>query len=235
MTDNIDLPRWSDDGRKRVLVLSSTPRREGNSRRLAEAALEGAAAAGHETIFVHLADHITGFLRDCRQCRGPDGTCAIDDRHRQIFLDLYVPADAVIYASPIWWYGISGLLKAFLDRMFCYLSESYPGFDEVIGAVQDKRVGVVLSAEESNLSARLGIASQFGELCRYLDHMMVGIVVGIGNSRSEVLKDPLDPAASARELGAQIFEIEATDYQLKTERTKRIWDEGAPPYPGRWR
>ncbi len=235
MVDDGKLPDWSGDGRRRVLVLSSTPRREGNSRCLAEAAMAGAAEAGHETVFVHLSDHISGFLGDCKQCRTADGECSIDDAHRKIFLDLYLHADAVIYASPIWWYGISGQLKAFLDRMFCYLSDAWPGVEDAIAKVQGKRVAVVLSAEESNLPARLGIASQFGELCRYLDHALVGMVVGIGNTRTEVLKDPLDPAAAARELGAQIFEIEATDYQLKTERTKRIWEAGAPPYPGRWR
>lgn len=229
------LPAWSDDGRRRVLVLSSTPRREGNSRRLAEAVVEGATAAGHDAVFVHLSDHLGGFLRDCRSCRGNDGECTIDDGHRRIFLDLYVPADAVVYASPIWWYGMSGQLKSFLDRMFCYVSNSYPDVERIVEALPGKRAAAVLSAEESNFSARLAITTQLGELCRYLHHDLVGIVVGIGNSRSEVAKDPADPLASARILGERLFDIRVTDYQLDTERSARVWGETLRPFPAQWR
>ena len=49
-----------------VLVVSSSPRRNGNSRLLAESAVDGAREAGHEAELVHLDDHMRHFLRDCR-------------------------------------------------------------------------------------------------------------------------------------------------------------------------
>lgn len=233
--DATELAPWADDARKHVLVLSSTPRGEGNSRRLAEAVVEGATMVGHDTRLVDLSAHMGGFLRDCRQCRGADGLCTIDDGHGRIFLDLFVPADAIVYASPIWWYGMSGQLKAFLDRMFCYASDSYPDVARVMEAMPGKRVAAVLSAEESNFSARLGITTQLSELCRYLHHELVSIVVGIGNSRSEVRNDPSEPLESARILGQRLFEIRPTDYQLDSVRPKRIWQDGPHPYPAYWR
>jgi len=229
------LPSWSADGRKRVLVLSSTPRREGNSQRLAESAADGAAAAGHEVAVVRLADHVQGMLRDCRACRDGDGQCTIDDGHRQIFLDLFVPADAVVYATPIWWYGISAQLKAFLDRMFCYIAGSYPDAERVAADLAGKRAALLLSAEESNFAARLGITNQISEMCRYLHHDLVGIVVGIGNSRSEVGDDPAAPRDSAQELGRRLFDIRQTDYQLDTDRPKRVWGDGERRFPAQWR
>ena len=191
--------------------------------------------AGHETRLVDLSAHMRGFLRDCRQCRGADGLCTIDDGHARIFLDLFVPAHAVVYASPIWWYGMSAQLKAFLDRMFCFASDSYPDVARVLDGMPGKRVAAVLSAEESNFSARLGITTQLSELCRYLHHELVGIVVGIGNSRSEVRDDPSEPLESARTLGQRLFDIRPTDYQIDTDRPKRVWQDGPYPYPAYWR
>ena len=56
-----------------VLALSSSPRRDGNSFRLAEAMIEGAREAGHRTDLVHLDDHVRHHLRDCRRCRDEAG------------------------------------------------------------------------------------------------------------------------------------------------------------------
>ena len=53
----------------KALVLSSSPRRNGNSALLAEAVSEGLAEAGHEAEFVFADDFLHGFLRDCRKCR----------------------------------------------------------------------------------------------------------------------------------------------------------------------
>lgn len=218
----------------RVLVLSSSPRRDGNSRRLAEALAEGSSAAGHATELVHLPDHISAFLRDCRTCRDASGQCTIDDGFRALFLEKLLPADALAFATPIWWYGTSGMLKTFIDRMFCYIAFSYPGSEEVVEQLQWKRVALLLSAEESNFSARLAIVQQMQELCRYLHHSLVGIVTGIGNKRGDVDHDPNEALVNARDLGGRLFEIEATDYQLDTERPGSVWREGQA-YPGYWR
>jgi multimeric flavodoxin WrbA len=218
----------------RVLVLSSSPRRNGNSRLLAEALAAGAAAGGSAVEVVHIADHVGDFLRDCRTCRRPDGSCAIDDGFRSLLLDKVLPADALVYASPIWWYGVSGMLKTFLDRMFCYVAASYPDSARVAAALQWKRVALVLSAEESNFSARLAIVQQMQELSRYLHHSLVGIVTGIGNRRGEVRDDPSAPLAAAHDLGRRLFEIRATDYQLDTDRPGSVW-AGGGPCPAYWR
>jgi len=218
----------------RVLVLSSSPRRDGNSRRLADALAEGAAKAGHKTELSHLSDHMRDFLRDCRSCRGADGQCSIDDGYRALFLEKVLPADAIVYATPVWWYGISGILKTFIDRMFCYLAHSHPDSDSIATRLQGKRVALLMSAEESNFSARLAIVHQMQELCRYLDHSLVGIVTGIGNRRGDVEQDPTQPVEAARELGSRLFDICSTDYRLDSERSASVWEQ-AHGFPGYWR
>lgn len=224
-----------NDQPRRVLALSSSPRRRGNSRLLAEAVIEGAAEAGHRTKLVHLADHVQGMLRNCRECRRPDGSCSIEDGYGELFLRDFLQADAVVLATPVWWYGMSAHLKNFLDRMFCYYALSYPGHAEVHRGMMGKRLALVLSAEESNLAARLGIVHQVQEICRYLHYSFVGVVTGIGNSTGEVVKDPSEPLRHARDLGRRLFDVRETDYKLDVERSPRVWQEGDRCFPTTWR
>src|ERR1700754_4849291 len=101
---------------KNVLVLSSSPRRDGNSAMMAQAAAAGVRAAGHHVDVVHLADHLQGLLRDCRTCRGADGACTIGDRYEELLRERVLPADGLVIATPLYWYGMSGALKTFFDR-----------------------------------------------------------------------------------------------------------------------
>ncbi len=218
-----------------VLALGTSPRRHGNSRLLAEAVLAGAAEAGHETELVHVPDHVHGMLRNCRDCRGADGSCSIDDGYPGLFLDKLLPADALVVATPIWWYGTSAALKNLWDRMFCYIALSYPDHATVHRRLMGKRVALVLSAEENNISARLGVVQQMQELCRYLHWDLVGIVTGIGNKGGEVRDDPSRPLDAARDLGRRLFQVRVTDYKLDTERPARIWGEDNPSFPATWR
>lgn len=222
-------------GLRRVVAISSSPRRRGNSRLLAEAVLEGAAEMGSQVELIHVADHVRAFLRNCRECRRDDGSCSIPDDYREVFFSTILPADAVVLATPIWWYGMSGLLKTFLDRMFCYVAASYPDHEKVHRQLMGKRLALVLSAEESNLSARLAVVLQVQELCRYLHFSLVGVVTGIGNATGETRDDPNSPIGGARELGRRLFLTVETDYKLDTVRPGRVWGMEPRPYPTSWR
>lgn len=206
-----------------VLILAGSPRRAGNSASLAQAVQRGAEATGHAVKLRHLDDSISHFLRDCRSCRKPDGSCSIEDGYRQLFFDDYLPAEAVVFCTPIYWYGMSAQTKAFFDRSFCYYAASFPGSADVVQRMQGKRLGLVLSSEETYPGAELGIVHQIQEFSRYTHSQLVGIVRGVGNSRAEVAKDPADPLAAAHRLGGELFTRPYTDYHLDTPRSPRVW------------
>jgi multimeric flavodoxin WrbA len=229
------MPTNPSEAPKYVLGLSSSPRRKGNSRLLCEAVLEGAASAGHRTELVHLPDVVQHMLRNCRECRRPDGSCSIEDGYRDLFFDKALAADALVFATPIWWYGMAASLKNYFDRMFCYYAASFPDSETVHRKLMNKRAVLALSAEENNLSARLGIVHQIQEICRYLHYDLVGVVTGIGNKTGEVVDDPTDPIGSARELGSRIFRIVQTDYKLDSVRPGRVWNEENKSFPAYWR
>jgi multimeric flavodoxin WrbA len=207
----------------KAFVLSSSPRRNGNSALLAGAVRDGLVEAGHEVKFVHADDILSSFLRDCRQCRKADGECSITDGFRSVFLESYLPADGFIAATPIYWYGTSAQLKAFFDRAFCYYAASYPRSAEVIDGMKGKRIGLVLSSEETFPMVSGGIISQIQEYSRYTHSTFVGVVHGYGNARGDVTRDPNDPMAAARRLGREFFTRNATDYRIDTPRSGKVW------------
>jgi multimeric flavodoxin WrbA len=210
-------------GTVKTLVLSCSPRRDGNSNALADAAAAGARLAGHEVDQQHLADLVTGMLDDCRVCRRGDGTCSIDDGYERLLLEHVLPADGLVFATPLYWYGMPGRLKSFFDRLFCYTAESSPVSERVSAGIMGKRVGLLITCEESYRGATLGLEAQFQELTRYLRHELVGVVVGIGNSRGEVARDPTDPLRRATDLGRRLHETRVTDYRLDTPRANEVW------------
>jgi multimeric flavodoxin WrbA len=207
----------------KVLALSSSPRKDGNSRLLAESVLAGAVQGGHDAEIVDLSDVVSAPLRDCRVCRNSDGRCSIDDGYEEVLLGKVLGADALVLATPLYWYGISGQLKIFIDRIFCYEAAGYPESAEVKHRLVGKRVAAVVSSEETYPGSLVGVTAQFQEFARYLHHDFVGIVQGFGNSRGEVARDPSDPLGRAFALGARLFEARATDYRIDTPRGSSVW------------
>lgn len=213
----------------RVLGISSSPRRDGNSSLLTQAALEGAQKAGHSVELVHVADCVGSFLLDCRRCRSPEGRCTIDDRFGDVFVSSYLPADAIVFGTPLYWYGMSGQLKTFLDRMFCYYADSAPDSATVVAGMSNKRLALVYSSEETYVGASLGLLHQVQEFARYTHSALVGVVRAIANSRGEVADDPADPLGAATALGSRLLDCETTDYRLDTVRPESIWRATTAP------
>jgi len=210
----------------KTLVVSASPREDGNSQVLAEAAVEGTVAAGNAVEHVFLDDYVERMLGNCRTCRrAEDRSCSLDDRYESLLLDKMLPADGIVFAMPLYFYGMPGRLKTVFDRLFCYTANSAPQQDRVVDGIMGKKIGVVISCEESYLGATSGVIAQFQELTRYLNQELVGVVVGNANSRGEIRKDPTDPVSAAHELARRLYNSRVTDYRLDTVRSNKVWTE----------
>lgn len=214
--ESVAIPRWSNNGGPRVLVLATSPRLDGNSSALGEALADGAAEAGADVVQVNVTQHVRYMINYCKICRADDGTCSLNDGFDEIFTTLYRPASAVVFATPIWWYGVTAHMKNFQDRIACQISSSTPEGDGCKRDVMGKRMALLLSAEETNFACRMGIITQFSELNRHLRSQFVGTVTGIGNLRGEVVNDPMGPLSEAAQLGGRLFDIEETNYEIDT-------------------
>ncbi len=100
---------------KKVLILSSSPRKNSNSEALCLAFAEGAREAGHEVEMVSLRNKTIGFCRGCFACQKTQ-KCVIRDDAVEI-CEKALHADVLVFASPIYYYEMSGQLKTMLDRL----------------------------------------------------------------------------------------------------------------------
>ncbi|MEM6624750.1 MAG: flavodoxin family protein [Pseudomonadota bacterium] len=207
----------------KALVLTSSPRPDVNSATLAAATANGLRDAGHDVTVRDLNGTISGFLNDCRRCRQADGSCGIGDGYQDLFLQDFLPADGLIVATPIYWYGMSAQLKAFFDRMFCFVAESHPQSARALAEIQGKRIGLLLSSEETFPTVSSGIVHQIQEFSRYTQSTFVGVVHGHGNARGDIRRDPGDPVDAAYRLGHAFFDAHATDFKIDTPRPGRMW------------
>lgn len=100
--------------RKRVLILSTSPRKGGNSELLADAFAKGAREAGHAVEKICLYDKDIRFCKGCLACQQTQ-SCVIEDDASRIVQRL-IEADAVAFATPIYFYEMCGQMKTLLDR-----------------------------------------------------------------------------------------------------------------------
>ncbi|MBQ1845143.1 MAG: flavodoxin family protein [Desulfovibrio sp.] len=99
---------------KNIVIISSSPRKNSNSHSLAEAFAEGARQAGHSVELVSLRGKAIGFCRGCMACQKTRRCVQRDDA--DAIAQLLLHADVVCFATPIYYYAVSGQLKTMLDR-----------------------------------------------------------------------------------------------------------------------
>ncbi|MBQ8132158.1 MAG: flavodoxin family protein [Bacilli bacterium] len=101
---------------KKVVIITSSMRENSNSSLLSQAFQEGAESTGNEVTVVSLKkNRMTGCM-GCGYCQ-IHGECIIKDKLNET-LDQIIDADVLVFASPTYYYSISGTLKNFIDRAF---------------------------------------------------------------------------------------------------------------------
>nr|WP_317377540.1 flavodoxin family protein [uncultured Faecalimonas sp.] len=99
---------------KKVLIISTSLRSGSNSEALADAFLQGASEAGNQTEKISLKGKNIQFCRGCLACIRTK-QCVIKDDVPEIAEKMRV-ADVIVFASPIYYYEMSGQMKTLLDR-----------------------------------------------------------------------------------------------------------------------
>ena len=99
---------------KTVLVLSTSPRKGGNSDALADAFVRGAQKAGNQVEKITLYDKTIGFFKGCLTCQNTQRCIVRDDA--DAITQKMLTADVIAFATPIYYYGMCGQMKTLLDR-----------------------------------------------------------------------------------------------------------------------
>lgn len=100
---------------KKVLVISTSLRKNSNSDGLANAFAEGAEAAGNQVEKISLIGKEIAFCRGCLSCQ-QTGSCVIKDDAVAIE-EKVLQAEVLVFATPIYYYEMSGQMKTLLDRL----------------------------------------------------------------------------------------------------------------------
>ncbi|MBW1972793.1 MAG: flavodoxin family protein [Deltaproteobacteria bacterium] len=98
----------------KVLGIYGSPRKKGNSDILLDKALEGAKAKGAEVVSIYVRDLKFSGCQECNACE-KTGECIVDD-DMQFIYPLLQNAEAIILATPVFFYGMTSQLKALIDR-----------------------------------------------------------------------------------------------------------------------
>lgn len=99
----------------RVLIITTSLRAKSNSDILAQKVAEGAKAAGHETEIVSLKGKKLEYCIGCFACQKTE-KCVIEDDAAEI-VEKVKNAETLVFATPIYYYEMSGQMKTLLDRL----------------------------------------------------------------------------------------------------------------------
>jgi multimeric flavodoxin WrbA len=181
-----------------VVIILGSPRKRGNSAALAMQVAEGAEAAGAavETFYLHGMS-----IRPCDACnrcrKKMEANCVIDDDMQTLYPKLR-QADAIVIASPVYWFTVSAQTKLFLDR--CYALGGPDGY-----ALTGKRIGIVLTYADPDpfSSGAVNALRMFQDAFRYIGAEIVDMVYGSAWKAGEIRKNE-EVMQKARELGRQL-------------------------------
>ena len=106
----------SKSRKMKIVVLTGSPRKSGNSAYLAEQFIKGAEEQGHEVFRFDCAFKQVEPCRACNRC-GMNGTCIFNDDFFELRPKL-IEADMVVFATPMYYFGISAQMKRVIDRFY---------------------------------------------------------------------------------------------------------------------
>ena len=151
-----------------VLVISSSPRKKGNSDVLCDEFVKGATDAGHQVEKIFLREKNIHYCTGCGVCYNQKKCSQKDDMAG--LLDKMVAADVIVMASPIYFYTMCGQLKTFIDRCCARYTE-----------MTDKKFYYILTAADGNTKAMERTMTEFDGFLACLDNPEVkGYVHAVG-------------------------------------------------------
>lgn len=163
---------------KKVLILSGSPRKQGNSDLLCDEFLRGAEESGNSVEKIRVADKKVGYCRACYYCRDHGGECIIKDDMAEI-LQKMIDADVIVLSSPVYFYSICAQLKAVIDRTVARWLE-----------VKNKEFYyIVTCADEETQSTKTTTACFDGYLDCVEGATLKGVVLGTGVYEKDEIKN----------------------------------------------
>ncbi|MFM1655248.1 flavodoxin family protein [Brevibacillus sp. B_LB10_24] len=178
-----------------ILVLHGSSRENGNTEQLTNCALEG---IPHTSIFLRKLD-----IRPIVDKRhDPEGFAPVTDDYDSV-IQAVLSHEILLFSTPIYWYGMSGVMKDFVDRWSQSLRDKRFSFKE---SLANKQAYVIAAGGDEPRIKGLPLIQQFQYIFSFVGMPFGGYIIGEGNRPGDILRDKR-AVAEARLLNEKLKKI----------------------------
>ncbi len=153
---------------KKIVVITGSPRKNGNSFAMTDAFIKAAEAKGHIVTRFDAAMMKIGGCHACETCFKTGKACSFDDDFNLI-APAILEADAIVFTMPVYWCSIPAQIKGVIDRLFSLVV----GGKDVAG----KTCALITCCEEDDMSVMDGVRIPIERSAALLKWHMVGEVL----------------------------------------------------------
>lgn len=153
---------------KKVVVITGSPRKNGNSFAMTESFIKAAQEKGHSVTRFDAAMMEIGGCHACETCFSTGKACTFDDDFNKI-APAILEADALVFTMPVYWYSIPAQIKGVIDRIYSL----------VVGGkdISGKECALIACCEEEDLSVLDGVRIPMERTAALNKWTMVGEVL----------------------------------------------------------
>ena len=153
---------------KQIVILSGSPRKNGNTEQLVCAFQTGAESVGHTVKIFPVAHMNIRACTGCEHCIDNPNICAIKDDMQGV-LTAIVNADIIVWASPVYYFSVTAQLKAAIDRCYPLPLDAPP-----------KQAALLLTCADASSDTAEGALAMYRKTLEYYGWHDAGIVIATG-------------------------------------------------------
>ena len=179
--------------KKKIVVITGSPRKNGNSLAMTEAFIQAAQEKGHQIVRFDAADKNLGGCHACETCYKTGKACTFDDDFNVLAPDI-LDADGIVFTMPVYWYSMPSQIKNVIDKLYSF----------VIGKkdIANKEWALIACCEEEDSSVLDGVRIPLERSAALLNWKLVGevLVPGVLNVGDIAKTDGCQQAADLANL-----------------------------------
>ncbi len=153
---------------KKIVVITGSPRKNGNSFAMTDAFIKAAEEKGNTVTRFDAALKKVGGCHACETCYSTGKACTFDDDFNTI-APAILEADVIVFTMPVYWYSIPSQIKGVIDRIFSFVVS---GKD-----ISGKECALITCCEEEDMSVMDGVRIPMERMCALNKWKMVGEVL----------------------------------------------------------
>lgn len=180
---------------KKIVVLTGSPRKNGNSFAMTDAFINACKEKGYEverfdTAFMNISGCVA-----CQSCYRTGKACSHNDDFN-IIAPAIEAADVVVFSCPVYWYTIPAQLKAVIDKFYAF------SVSRKVSEISGKRAVLITCWEESGLDVGEGVLIPYQKSVKFMGWTSVGevMVPGVYQAGAIYSTDGITKAAKLADL-----------------------------------